>query len=105
MSATMLLSAALSILGPPLTVGELAGVHVGAARTSTAELQPIRALASRPASVVGEQLDVWWSEQGAALIAQAVRPVPTPPAGLDFAAFAAGRIDLRVTISQLTVGR
>lgn len=50
---------------------------------------------------VADQMDAWWSEEGLLLIADALRPVPAPPAGL-FAGKGDWRIGHAATVSAGT---
>ncbi len=52
----------------------------------------------------GEQVDNWWASDGARLIAEAVRPTPEVPVGLDSTSLQTGPIsyNFRVTIAVAT---
>lgn len=92
--------------GSPLSDAELAAaVTAPAAPLATVTFEPQRWSPFGFASLAGEQMDVWWSEEGMAMIAEAVRPAPTLPGGLNLDALAAGRIDIRMTLTQSTPGR
>lgn len=96
----ILLSAAVAP-GPPSFGPALADADLSA-MTASARPGPVPlAFDLRPAvSPVQEQVDNWWADDGARLLA-AARPFPALPTGLDLAALASGpfalRFDLTVT--------
>lgn len=72
--------AAAALFAAPVTDGELASVAASAQAPATSAGKPA-ATPGISTSVAQEQMDNWWADDGAALIAEAVRPRPAMPSG------------------------
>ena len=107
MPMPLLLAAALATagsggFGPALADAELAACAALAVHPAAPPFAPL-ALRSA-AAPVQEQMDGWWAEDGASLLA-AARPSPALPPGLDLAALASGRFALHLTLSVTVATR
>ena len=81
-AAAVMMQPALIPFGGPVDDSALAATHALTPPSSAAP--PVdRFNAGMPVLTTGEQVDVWWSEQGALMIAEAVRPTPEFPQWLE----------------------
>lgn len=98
MLVSLLLSAGLTSSGPPAFGPAVTDVDL-AACAALAVAPTLAPLIQLPASApLQEQIDDWWAEDGATLLA-AARPLPAVPTGLNLSALGTGRLALHLNIT------